>query len=59
MYSKYEARITQNADGAFYAYIVRIERDGEEFVINTYKSRHFSSLKAAEKSTSAHIARFT
>jgi demethoxyubiquinone hydroxylase (CLK1/Coq7/Cat5 family) len=55
--SKYEARITENADGRFFALIVRIDRDGEECVIHGYNSRHFASRKAAEKSTSDHLAK--
>lgn len=55
--SKHQARITANKDGSFYALIVRIDRDGSESVIHGYKGRHFASLKAAEKSTSVHIAK--
>jgi hypothetical protein len=53
----HQARITQNADGDFYALIVRIDRDGQENVIHGYKGRHFASLKAAQKSTAAYIAK--
>ena len=55
--SKYEPRIRKNADGGFYALIVRIDRDGEENVIHGYKGRHFATLSAAQKSTSAYIAK--
>ena len=55
--SKYQANITKNADGEFYALIVRADRDGQTQVIHGYKGRHFSTLKAAEKSTSAYIAK--
>lgn len=55
--SKYQSRITKSADQSFYALIVRIDADGQENVIHGYKGRHFSSMKAAEKSTSAYIAK--
>ncbi len=55
--SKYEAKITKTADGSFYALIVRIDKDGEQNVIHGYKGRHFASIKAAEKSTSAYLAK--
>jgi predicted deacetylase len=53
--SNHESRINKNADGEFYALIVRIERDGEENVIHGYKGRHFKTEKAAIKSTAAYI----
>lgn len=53
----HQARITKNADGSFYALIVRIDRDGQESVIHGYKGRHFSTIKAAEKSTASYIAK--
>lgn len=53
----HQARITKNADGDFYALIVRIDRDGQERVIHGYKGRHFSTIKAAEKSTASYIAK--
>lgn len=55
--SKYQANITKNADGAFYALIVRVDMDGQTQVIHGYKGRNFSTLKAAEKSTSAYLAK--
>lgn len=54
--SKYEARITKQ-DNSFYALIVRIDRNGDENVIHGYEGRFFKTLKAAQKSTSAYIAR--
>ena len=54
--SKHEARISPSA-GEFYAIIVRIDKDGQENVIHGYKGRHFKTVKAAEKSTGAHIAK--
>jgi hypothetical protein len=54
--SKYEARIRKTGDN-FYALIVRIDKDGEESVIHGYKGRHFSTMKAAEKSTAAYLAK--
>jgi len=55
--TKYEARISKNAYGDFYAFIVRIDKDGEVSVIHGYKGRHFATLKAAEKSTAAYLAK--
>jgi hypothetical protein len=55
--NQYQARISATADGSFYALIVRIDADGQENVIYGYKGRHFATRKAAEKSTSAHIAK--
>ena len=55
--SNYQPRINKNADGEFYALIVRVDYDGEEQVIHGYKGRHFKSLKAAEKSTNNYIAK--
>jgi len=57
--SPHKAVIRKNADGHFYALIVRIDRDGEENVINGYEGRHFKTLKAAEKSTSNYIAKMS
>lgn len=54
--SNYQPRIFKNADGDFFALIVRVDRDGEESVIHGY-SRHFKTLAAAEKSTAKHIAK--
>jgi hypothetical protein len=55
--SQYKANIKKNSDGEFYALVVRVDRDGQENVIHGYKGRHFSTLKAAEKSTGAYIAK--
>jgi hypothetical protein len=55
--SNYQARITESADGAFYALVVRIDRDGQENVTHGYKGRHFATRKAAEKSAAAYIAK--
>lgn len=55
--SNYKANITKTADGSFYALIVRVDRDGQERVIHGYKGRHFATAKAAEKSTSAYLAK--
>jgi hypothetical protein len=54
--SKYEARIRETGD-TFYAFIVRIDKDGEESVIHGYKGRHFLTMKAAERSTAAYLAK--
>lgn len=55
MTTRYEARIRNNGE-SIYAYIVRIESDNAESVVNDYKGRHFSSVKAAEKSTGRYLA---
>ena len=57
--SKYEPRIFNSADGSFYALVVRIDGDGQENVLHGYKGRHFATMKAAEKSTAAYIAKVT
>jgi len=54
--SNYQPRIHKNAEGDFFALIVRVDRDGEESVVIGY-SRHFKTLAAAEKSTAKFIAR--
>ena len=53
--SDYQARITETADGSFYAMVVRVD-DGYVNVIGHYKARHFKTRAAAEKSTAAYIA---
>jgi len=55
--SNYQASITKNAEGSFYALVVRIE-NGYKNVIGHYKGRHFATEKAAIKSTSNYIAKF-
>lgn len=60
--SKYEPRITpyfgwNGVPVNFHALIVRIDRDGQESVINSYRSRAFKTRAAAEKSTAAYIAK--
>jgi hypothetical protein len=54
--NRYQPRISKNADGAFYALVVRVEYDGEENVVSGF-GRHFKTLKAAEKSASNFIAK--
>jgi hypothetical protein len=54
----YQANITKNKDGSFYALVVRVDDDGYRAVIAHYAGRYFKSLKAAEKSTSNYIAKF-
>jgi len=53
--SKHEARLTTYKDGTVYAMIVRIDRDGEESVITTYKARHFTNRTRAERSTAKYL----
>ena len=55
--SDYKARITETADGSFYAMVVRVDDDGYVSVISHYKARHFKTRAAAEKSTAAYIAK--
>jgi len=55
--SNYQASITKNNEGSFYALVVRIE-DGYKNVIGHYKGRHFKTEKAAIKSTSSYMAKF-
>ena len=57
--SNYQARVTESADASFFALIVRIDRDGQENVLRSYKGRHFTTHKAAEKSTARHIAKIS
>jgi len=52
-----KSAITKNADGSFYALVVIVHKDGFEQVCRGYKGRHFASMKAAEKSTAAYIAK--
>lgn len=53
----YQPRITKTVDGDFFALIVRIDYDGQENVIHAYKARHFTTIKAAEKSTDSYMAK--
>ena len=53
----YKSAITKNKDGSFYALVVRVDCDGEEFVCRSYNGRHFKTEKAALKSTANHIAK--
>lgn len=62
--SKYEPRFTSyyNSSGSVAwvtAMIVRIDRDCNESVIRSYRSRRFKTLAAAQKSTSAHIKKIS
>jgi hypothetical protein len=56
--SKYQANITKNNEGSFYALVVRVDSDGYQNVIGHYQGRHFKTEKAAIKSTSNYIAKF-
>jgi hypothetical protein len=51
--TRYAARINT---ATLYAMVVRIDHDGEEQVDPCFRPRHFSSLKAAERSTARYIA---
>jgi hypothetical protein len=56
--SKYQANITKNNEGSFYALVVRIDSDGYQNVIGHYQGRYFKTEKAAIKSTSNYISKF-
>ena len=54
----YKANITKQAEGSFYALIVRIDKDSDyENVIHNYKGRTFKTKKAAIKSTNNYLAK--
>lgn len=55
--NRYQARIHASSNGGFYAFIVRVDSDGQSNVIHGYKGRHFATRAGAEKSTSAYIAK--
>lgn len=52
--SNYKPRVRVN-DGSFYAYVVRVDNDGQEIVIHGYKGRSFKTLAAGLKSTQNYI----
>lgn len=51
----YQPNITRNANGHFYALVVRIDHDGAQHVCRGFKGRHFVSRIAAEKAAAAYI----
>ena len=53
--TKYQARIKKQETG-FFALVVRIDRDGEENVVNGF-GRSFKTLSAAEKSSARYISK--
>ena len=53
----YTAKISQDASGMFFAMVIRTDKDGQKQVAVDYKARYFKTRKAAEKSTSAYIAK--
>lgn len=59
--TKYKSAISQNANGSFYALVVREQKNSfggvEEVVVSSYKGRHCKTLKAAEKSINAFISK--
>jgi hypothetical protein len=52
----YKAKIIKTQENSFFALVVLVHKDGFEQVVRNYKSRHFATMKAAEKSTSKFIA---
>jgi len=55
--SNYQAAISKDSEGSFYALVVRIESDGYKVVCYGYKGRHFKTEAAAIRSTSNYIAK--
>ena len=55
--ARYSSVIKQNADGFFYAMVVRIDSDGFEQIDPSFRCRSFASLKAAERATVRHISK--
>lgn len=53
----YESEIEKNADGTFYALVVRVDDDGEKTVLRGYNGKYFKSHKAAMRSTTKYIAK--
>jgi hypothetical protein len=50
----YAARITTDPNGGFLAYVVRIDRDGEEQVSS--RIRHYTSRAHAQRATARILA---
>lgn len=56
--SDYKAKFFQAKEfGTVYAFIIRIDYDGQENVIHGYAGRHFKTQKAAERSTGNYITK--
>jgi len=53
---RYQARVRKMND-AYYALLVRIDKDGEEVVAHGYKGRYFATEAAARRSIDRHIAK--
>jgi|AJXC01.1.fsa_nt_gi hypothetical protein len=54
--STHEPRVSGTIENGFYALIVRIDRDGEENVINGF-ARHYKTRKAGERAAAKYIAK--
>ena len=54
--SDYKAAISKSSDGSFYALVVRVDNDGEEFVCRYPAGRHFKTEGGAKRFTAKHIA---
>lgn len=57
--SLHKAEISKEAEGSYFALIVRIDRDGQENVIRGYKPRHFKTRANAEKSTQNYMKKWS
>jgi len=53
--SQYQPRVSGNEKNGFYTLVVRIDKDGQENVLNGYKGRHFATREAGVKSANKYI----
>jgi len=52
-----ESRVRGTVENGFVSMVVRIDRDGQESVIGTYKVKIHATRAAAEKSAAKYIAK--
>lgn len=55
--TRYEAKIKMNPNGGFLAYVVQIDKDGQERVDNVFGMKFYKTRKAAETQTAKYISR--
>ena len=55
--NNYKAIITPTSNGGYYGNVVKVGKDGEYRILYGYVGREFKTLRAAEKSTAAYIAK--